>query len=52
MAEVIFCVDFTLLMRVRRSFRLGTVHLAHEVGEVAAPERGGRGCTGCALFIT
>ncbi|HLJ05198.1 MAG TPA: hypothetical protein VKT26_02940, partial [Acetobacteraceae bacterium] len=23
MADVIFCVDFTLLMRVRRSFRLG-----------------------------
>src|SRR5580692_6458669 len=24
MAEVIFCVDFTLLMRVRRALRLGT----------------------------
>jgi hypothetical protein len=27
MALVIFCVDFTLLMRVRRSFRLGMARL-------------------------
>jgi hypothetical protein len=27
MAEVIFCVDLTLLMRVRRAFRLGILVL-------------------------
>src|SRR4051812_717965 len=53
MAEVIFCVDFTLLMRVRSAFRLGmALHLARCAGEVDARQRIGRGrgeCTQCTL---